>query len=56
MHKVRVSIWQFKQDISDLDAQKLEMTDEAKDAAERVIDDLETLLEIATNFKYLIKE
>ncbi|EMU52295.1 hypothetical protein AB2T96_18650 [Clostridium butyricum] len=53
---VKVSIWQFKQDISDLDAHKVSMTDEAKDAAERVIDDLEAILNLATEFKYSIKE
>lgn len=52
----KVSIWQFKQDISDLDAQKITMSDEAKDAAERVIDDLEALLRLTTDFKYSIKE
>lgn len=53
---VKVSIWQIKQDISDLDAHKVSMTDEAKDAAERVIDDLEAILNLATEFKYSIKE
>ena len=51
-----ISIWQIQQNISDLDAQKVSMNDEAKDAAERVIDDLESLLELAKNFKYSIKE
>lgn len=50
------SIYQTKQDINDLDAHKVSMNDEAKDAAERVIDDLESLLELAKNFKYSIKE
>ena len=48
------SIYQTKQDINDLDAHKVSMNDEAKDAAERVIDDLESLLELAKNFKYSI--
>lgn len=51
-----ISIWQIKQDINDLDAQKVNMNDDAKDAAERVIDDLESLLKAATEFKYSIKE
>ena len=34
---------QIKQDISDLDYHKVGMSDEAKDAAERVIDDLKKL-------------
>ena len=53
---IKMSIWQIKQDISDLDYHKVGMSNEAKDAAERVIDDLESLLELATNFKYSIKE
>ena len=47
---------QIKQDISDLDYHKVGMSDEAKDAAERVIDDLESILNLATEFKYSIKE
>lgn len=50
------SIYQAQQDINDLDAHKVSMNDDAKDAAERVIDDLESLLELAKNFKYSIKE
>ena len=52
----KMSIWQIKQDISDLDYHKVSMNDEAKDATERVIDDLETLLKLAIDFKYSIKE
>ena len=51
-----ISIYSIRQDINDLDSQKRTMNDEAKDAAERVIDDLERLLDLATNFKYSIKE
>lgn len=47
---------QIKQDISDLEYHKAGMSDEAKDAAERVIDDLKSLLEIATDFSLSIKE
>ncbi len=50
------SIYQAQQDINDLDSHKVSMNNEAKDAAERVIDDLESLLELAKNFKYSIKE
>ena len=51
-----ISIWQTGQNISDLRGQMITMDDEAKDAAERVIDDLERLLDLAKNFKYSIKE
>lgn len=51
-----ISIYSIKQDINDLDEQKVTMNDDAKDAAERVIDDLESLLKLATDFKYSIKE
>lgn len=51
-----ISIWQIKQDISDLEGHKIAFNDEGKDAAERVIDDLERLLDLATKFKYSIKE
>ena len=51
-----ISIWQIKQDINDLEGNKITFNDEGKDAAERVIDDLERLLELAKNFKYSIKE
>ncbi|MDU4480162.1 hypothetical protein [Clostridium sp.] len=51
-----ISIYQIKQDINDLDAHKVSMNNEAKDAAERVIDDLERLLDLSKNFKYSIKE
>ena len=40
-----ISIWQIKQDISDLEGHKIAFNDEGKDAAERVIDDLERLLD-----------
>lgn len=51
-----ISIYSIRQDINDLDSQKSDMNDEAKDAAERVIDDLERILDLATNFKCSIKE
>lgn len=51
-----ISIWQIKQDISDLEGQKVTFNDDGKDAAERVIDDLMELLDLAKKFKYSIKE
>lgn len=51
-----ISIWQTGQNISDLRGQMITMDNDAKDAAERVIDDLESLLELSKKFKYSIKE
>ena len=56
MSMISLSIWQAEQNMNDLRGQMITMDDEAKDAAERVIDDLESLLELAKNFKYSIKE
>lgn len=51
-----ISIWQIQQDISDLEGHKMSMSDEGKDAADRVMEDLRDLLELVKNFKYSIKE
>lgn len=53
---ISLSIWQAEQNMNDLRGQMITMDDEAKDAAERVIDDLESLLELVKNFKHSIKE